>query len=147
MQRYTMFLDWKNQYCENDYTTQSNLQIQCIPYQTINGIFHRTRTKISLFVWKHKRSQIDKAILRKKNGAEGIRLLAFRLYYKATVIKRVWYWHKSRNIDQWKSIESPEINPHTHGHLIFDTGGKNIQWRKDSLFNKCCWEEDRKSVV
>ena len=45
MERYTMFLDWKNQYCENDYTTQSNLQIQCDPYQTTNGIFHRTRTK------------------------------------------------------------------------------------------------------
>ena len=48
--RYTMFLDWKNQHCENDYTTQSNLQIQCNPYQTTNGIFHRTRTKISQFV-------------------------------------------------------------------------------------------------
>ena len=43
MEKYTMFLDWKNQYCENDYTTQSNLQIQCNPYQTTNGIFHRTR--------------------------------------------------------------------------------------------------------
>ena len=40
-----MFLDWKNQYCENDYSTLSNLQIQCNPYQIINGIFHRTRTK------------------------------------------------------------------------------------------------------
>ena len=45
MDRYTMFLDWKNQYFENDYTTQSNIQIQCNPYQTTNGIFHRTRTK------------------------------------------------------------------------------------------------------
>ena len=45
MERYTMFLDWKNQHCENDSTTQSNLQIQCNPYQTTNGIFHRTRTK------------------------------------------------------------------------------------------------------
>ena len=44
MERYIMFLDWKNQHCENDYTTQSNLQIQCNPYQTTNGIFHRTRT-------------------------------------------------------------------------------------------------------
>ena len=45
MERYTMFLDWKNQHCENDYTTQSNLQIQRNPYQTTTGIFHRTRTK------------------------------------------------------------------------------------------------------
>ena len=45
MERYTMFLDWKNQYCENDSTTQSNLQIQCNPYQITNGIFYRTRTK------------------------------------------------------------------------------------------------------
>ena len=107
-----MFLDWKNQYYQNDRTLQGNLQIQCNPYQITNSIFHRTRTKILKFLWKHKRLQRAKTTLR-KNGARGIRLPDFTLYYKTTVIKRVWFQHKSRHTDQWNTIESPEINPHT----------------------------------
>ena len=62
--------------------------------------------------------------MRKKKGARRINLPDFRLYYKATVTEIVWYWHKNRNMDQWSSKESSEINPCTYGHLIIGKGGK-----------------------
>ena len=95
-------------------------------------LFHRNRTKIPRFIWNHKRLQIDKAILRKKNKAGDIISLTSN-YIQSTIIKEEWYWQKNNHTDQWYRIESPEINLHENGELIFDKGARNIQWK---VYNK-----------
>ena len=94
-----------------------------IPIKLPMTFFTELEQKTSQFIWKHR---IAKTVLRKENGAGGINLNDFRLYYKATVIDIVCCWHRNRNIHQWNKIQIQEINLCIYRSLIFDKGDKNI---------------------
>ena len=119
---------------------------KAIPIKLPMVYFTELEQIISQFVWKYKKPQIAKAILRKKNGTGEINLSDFRLYHKATIVKTIWYWHKDRNIDQCNEIESPEINLQTYGHLIFAKEERKYNGLKTISLTSGAWKTGQPPV-
>ena len=114
---------------------------QCNPNQNHTNILHGPGTSnLKLYMEPQKTLNIQSNV-EKENQSWINHNPNFYLYYKAVTIKTVCYWHKNRHIDQWKRTQNPGMDPQTYGQLIFDTSGNSIQWKKDSLFSKQCWEK------
>lgn len=104
-------------------------------------ILHSNRKGSLKFIWSHQRPGFSKIIRSNKNHAESIPSPDFKLYHRVILIKQ--HGTESRHVDQWNRIEGPELNSCSNSHIVFDKDEKHALLRKDSLFNKLCWETSK----
>jgi hypothetical protein len=106
-----------------------------IPIKIPTQFFIKLGRTICKFTRNSKKHRIAKTLHNDKRTSGVITIPDLKLYYRAIVIKTAWYWYSNRQVDQWNRIEDPEMNPHTYGHLIFNTGTKTTQWEKKTAFS------------
>ena len=135
MERSPILLDRKDQHWKNSNPAKAIYRFNAIPIKIPRQFFTDLERKRISFIWKNKKPRIAKASLYNKGTYRGITVPDIKLYYRATVIKTAWCWHKNGDVDKCNQIEDPNITPHTHEHLIFDKEAKIIQWKKESIFN------------
>ena len=112
-----MLLDWKHLYNQNIILPKAIYRFNAFLIKLPMAFFTELEQNILKFVWKNKRPQIDKEILKRKNGTEGTRLPDFRLYYKTTVIKTVWCWHKKQKYRSMEQDGKPRNKPQHLGSI------------------------------
>ena len=127
MEKQSMLMIRKNQYCENGHTAQLIYSFNAIPIKLPMAFFKELEKNSLNLIWNQKSAHIDKTILSKENKVRAIRLPDFKLYCKAAVSKTAWYCYQNRDIEQWNTTEAAEAMPHIYNHLIFDKPDKNKQ--------------------
>jgi hypothetical protein len=120
-------------------------RFNAIPIKIPTHFFTELEREIFKFIWKRKKNKTkpnqnrkSKTILNNKRTFQGITIPHLKIYYRAIVIRTVWYWYRDRWVDQWNRIQDPELNPHIYVQLVFDKDATTTQcvgW-VDSIFNK-----------